>query len=93
MISKEEERKNRQLNIGLVPEETAKEINKLINRLNAELNDPYPKRELLTAAVIKFLTSQLSWIDSKDVTRKEAKIEEFTEEMQRLLKKTLMEGK
>lgn len=91
MEQAEKEEEKKQLNVGLVDVNTIGAIDEMALKLNAALrhagHDTIPKRELYTAAIVKYLSSQLSWVESKEEIRREILIERFTDDLKDNLKK------
>ena len=79
----------KQLNVGLVSAKLYYRIDALFKRLNATLEEegfePVPKKELFVAAVFQYLSSQASWVEAKEKTRKGLLIEKFLEDIKLLL--------
>ncbi|MCJ7424706.1 hypothetical protein MUP01_10640 [Candidatus Bathyarchaeota archaeon] len=91
MSSKE---KTAQLSAGLIADEVARKIDTLFAELNSKLRGQglakIPKNQLYPAALIEFLKNKLSLLESVPEARKAIFINQFIEEVQKVLREAYL---
>jgi len=93
-MSPKKEVASSQLSAGLVTDEVARKIDALFTELTLKLQDrglaKIPKNQLYPAALLEFLTNKLSLIESVPEARKAIYIDQFIEEVQKVLREAYM---
>jgi hypothetical protein len=93
-MSKKKSSASSQLSAGLVQDEVARKIDALFTELTLKLQDhglaKIPKNQLYPAALIEYLKNKLSLLESVPEARKVILIEQFTEEVQKLLREAYL---
>lgn len=91
-MSKKE--RSSQLSAGLVQDDVARKIDALFTELNLKLQgrglDKIPKNQLYPAALIEFLKNKLSLLESVPEARKAIFINQFIEDVQKVLREAFM---
>jgi hypothetical protein len=91
-VSKKE--RSSQVSAGLVQDDVARKIDALFTELNLKLQGQglakIPKNQLYPAALIEFLKNKLSLLESVPEARKAIFINQFIEDVQKVLREAFM---
>jgi len=93
-VSPKKEVASSQLSAGLVTDEVARKIDALFTELTLKLQGQgvakIPKNQLYPAALIEYLTNKLSLLESVPEARKAIFINQFIEDVQKVLREAFM---
>ena len=93
-MSPKKEVASSQLSAGLVTDEVARKIDALFTELTLKLQGQgvakIPKNQLYPAALIEYLTNKLSLLESVPEARKAIFINQFIEDVQKVLREAFM---